>query len=207
MGFRSFWPAAGPEVCWRQAGSMICKEWPGEVPVDDAGPAESLPLDPEIGFEVQKFIAFYALLNLPESYKQDWINMMRIYRLGDSTDPFETDDGAPVAGWVDPVSGASYVARRYGTETIDGQTVDRGIAARMLDWMGLLTSKAYETTTEVGMDGQEKLVYVKGPDGQPKVISQRFVNRVKAYQGLIDYVQQVTSQFGFYDPYKRGVLE
>jgi hypothetical protein len=202
MGFRSFWPAAGPEVCWRRAGSMVCKEWPGEVPLDEAGPTESLPLDPEIGFEVQKFIAFYSLLNLPESYKQDWISMMRIFRIGDSTDPFELD--VAQAKWVDPVSGQAYVAKRYGTETIDGQPVDRGIAARMLDWMNTLTLAAYETEV-VGEEPDQKRVYVLTPDGQPKVVSQRFANRVKAYQGLLDYVQQVTGQFGFYDPNLRGV--
>jgi hypothetical protein len=205
MGFRSFWPADGPEVCWRRSGSVICKEFPSEVAIDDAVPAESIAVDPEIGFEVQKFIAFYALLNLPESYKQDWINMMRIYRIGDSSNPFEESD-TPRVTWVDPLSGQAYVARSYGSESIDGQTVDRGIAARMLDWMNELTRQAYEVGTEV-VDGEEKSFYVTGPDGQPVVISPRFANRVKAYHGLLDYVQEVTSRFGFYDPYRRGVYE
>jgi hypothetical protein len=200
MGFRSFWPAAGPEVCWRRTGSVICKEFPTEHPVDQSGPTESIAIDPEIGFEVQKFIAFYSLLNLPESYKQDWINMMRIYRIGDSTNPFEEDEEQ--ATWVDPLSGQTYVARRYGTELIDGQTVDRGIAARMLDWMNSLTRQAYEVSVD---PVTLKSSYVTTPDGQPAVISQRFANRVKAYHGLLDYVQEVTSRFGFYDPSMRGV--
>lgn len=206
MGFRSFWPAAGPEVCWRATGSLFCREFPSGNGIDDAAPAESIAIDPEVGFEVQKFIAFSALYNLPESYKQDWINMMRIYRIGDSTNPFEDDEEQVT--WVDPLSGQTYVARRYGTEQIDGQEVERGIAARMLDWMNLLTRQAYEVEEQaVSEDPLEtREVYAKGPDGQPVVISQRFANRVKAYHGLLDYMQEVASRFGFYDPYTRGVF-
>ena len=87
MGFRSFWPAAGPEVCWRRSGSVICKEYPTEKAIDDGAPAESVAIDPEIGFEVQKFLVFSALVNLPESYKEDWIDMMRIFKVGTSFSP------------------------------------------------------------------------------------------------------------------------
>ena len=181
MGFRSFWPKDGPEVCWRRSGSVICREYPSELTVDDAAPAESIALDPEIGFEVQKFIAFYALLNLPESYKQDWINMMRIFRLGDNTNPFTESELE--ARWVDPLSGQSYVARRYGQESIDGRMVDRGIAARMLDWMNALTLQAYEVGTRPGTTDPmtTESFYVKRRT-TPVVISQRFANRVRSYQ-------------------------
>ncbi len=202
MGFRSFWPAAGPEVCWRSAGSMICKEMPGEVSVDDDAPAESLPIDPEIGFEVQKFLVFAALVNLPESYKGDWIDMMRIFRLGTTSAPlFDVDQQAT---WVDPLSGQSYVAHRYGNEIIDGETVDRGIAARMLDWMNKLTEQAYEVSGTDPVTGG--FTYAKTPDGQPVVKSRRFANRVKNYQGLLDFMQEVSGAFGFYAPNWRGVF-
>jgi hypothetical protein len=41
--------------------------------------------------------------------------------------------------------------------------------------------------------------------GQPVVKSQRFAARVKGYQGLIDYMQEASSAFGFNDPSLRGV--
>ena len=202
MGFRSFWPKDGPEVCWRRSGSVVCKEYPSEKVVDDTGPAESIPIDPEIGFEVQKFLVFSALVNLPESYKEDWIDMMRIFRVGtDSAPLFPAEQQAT---WVDPLSGQSYVAHRYGTETIDGQDVDRGIGARMLDWANILTAEAYETD---GIDPETGgFSYPRGADGQPILKSQRYANRMKNYQGLLDFMQEVSGAFGFYAPNWRGVF-
>jgi hypothetical protein len=202
MGYRSFWPKAGPEVCWRRSGSVICKEYPVETSIDESAPKESLPIDPEIGFEVQKFLIYSALVNLPESYKEDWIDMMRVFRLGTNSAPLFP--AAEQATWVDPLSGQSYVAHRYGTETIDGIPVDRGIGARMLDWMNTLSGEAYVTTGIDDVTGA--LVYDKTADGQPVVKSQRFVNRVKNYQGLLDFMQEVSGAFGFYGPNWRGVF-
>jgi hypothetical protein len=152
---------------------------------------------------VQKFLAYSAAVNLPESYKQDWVDMMRIFRLGTNSDPFFP--AADQATWVDPISGLTYVAHRYGTEKLDGRDVDRGIAARMLDWQNTLSAAAYETTGTDPVTGA--LIYAKTADGQPVVKSQRFVNRVKNYQGLLDFVRQLASKFGFDDPSKRGIIE
>ncbi|HYJ09015.1 MAG TPA: hypothetical protein VEX18_08395, partial [Polyangiaceae bacterium] len=209
MGFRSFWPAAGPEVCWRRSGSLVCREYPSQAPIDDTAPEESLPIDPEVGFEVQKFIVFSALVNLPQSYKADWVDLMRIFRLGTNEDP--SFPLAESAVWIDPLSGQTYLAHRHGSELLDGQSVDRGIGARMIDWMNALTLQAYEvetdeTTLEPLVDPETGgFIYIKTPDGQPTVKSARFVNRVKGYQGLLDFMQEVTGFFGFYAPEWRGV--
>jgi hypothetical protein len=201
MGYRSFWPKDQPEVCWRRSGSVICKEYLTDVEVDTGAPSESIAIDPEIGFEVQKFIAFYAFVNLPDSYKRDWTDMMRIFRLGTNSAPLFPP--AEQATWVDPLSGQSYVAHRYGTEILDGQSLDRGIGARMLDWMNTLTGEAYEVTGIDPVTGG--FAYAKTADGQPVVKSQRFVNRVKNYQGLLDFMLKVQGEFGFDDPSLRGV--
>ena len=187
-------------MCWRRSGSVICREYPTGNPIDDAAPAESTAIDPEIGFEVQKFLVFSALVNLPESYKEDWIDMMRIFRLGTTSAPlFPVADQAT---WIDPLSGQSYVAHRYGTESIDGQDVDRGIGARMLDWMNILTQEAYETTGIDPVTGG--FTYAKTASGEPVVKSQRFVSRRKYYQGLVDFMQQESGAFGFSGPNWRG---
>lgn len=203
MGFRSFWPKDGPEVCWRRSGSVVCKEYPSEKEVDPSGgaPAESIVIDPEIGFEVQKFLVFQALVNLPESYKEDWIDMMRILRLGSNPDPLFP--AGEQATWIDPLSGQSYIAHRYGKEKLDGVDVDRGIAARMLDWANILAAEAYKNQGADPSTGA--LIYDKTADGQPVVKDQRFVNRLKNYQGLLDFMQEVAGAFGFYGPNWRGV--
>jgi hypothetical protein len=201
MGYRSFWPKDGPEVCWRRSGSLICREYPSEDASDIAAPKESLAVDPEIGFEVQKFLVFFGLANLADSYKQDFIDQMRLYRVGTNFAPnFPKEEQAT---WVDPLSGQSYVAHRYGYEKVDGRTVDRAIAARMLDWMNTLTMEAYETNgTDPDTNG---LVYVRDENGQPKVKSARFVNRVKDYQGLLDFVTMMFGYASFGEPEWRGV--
>jgi hypothetical protein len=202
MGYRSFWPKDGPEVCWRRSGAVICKEYPTENAIDDSAPTESLPIDPEVGFEVQKFLVYSALVNLPESYKEDWIDMMRIFRLGTNSAPLFP--AADQATWVDPLSGQSYVAHRYGMEKVDDQDVERGIGARMLDWMNILTQEAYETTGIDPVTGG--FTYAKTATGEPVVKSLRFANRVKSYQGLLDFMQEVSGAFGFYGPDWRGVF-
>ena len=148
---------------------------------------------------MQKFLVFSALVNLPESYKEDWIDMMRIFRIGTNSPPFSSNQAA----WTDPLSGLSYVAHRYGTEKVDGRDVERGIGARVLDWMNTLTQEAYEITSVDPVTGE--VTYAKTSDGQPVVKSQRFANRVKSYQGLLDFMQEVSGAFGFYDPSLRGV--
>ncbi|HEY6079128.1 MAG TPA: hypothetical protein VIW29_10010 [Polyangiaceae bacterium] len=204
MGFRSFWPADGPEVCWRRSGSTVCKVFPSGEVIDDEAPTESLAIDPELGFEVQKFIAFTAFLNLPESWKADWIDLMRIYRLGTNSDPIFP--AAEQATWLDPLSGQTYIAHRHGSELIDGAMVDRGIAARMIDWMNVLTTRAYEVDPAGTDPLTGALIYVRDPDGRPMVKDQRFVSRVKSYQGMLDFMQEVTAFFGFYSPQWRGVF-
>jgi hypothetical protein len=96
------------------------------------------------------------------------------------------------------------VAHRYGTEKLDDRDVERGIGARMIDWMNTLTQEAYSVQgTDPSTGG---FIYEKTADGQPVVKSQRFVNRVKAYQGLLDFMQEVSGAFGFYGPNWRGVF-
>jgi hypothetical protein len=82
--------------------------------------------------------------------------------------------------------------------------------------MGVLTQQAYEVTGTDPVTGG--FIYAKYPDdsacpagvlsctGQPVVKSPRFVARVKGYQGLIDYMQQVSKTLGFDDPSLRGVF-
>ena len=99
-----------------------------------------MAVDSETGFEVQKFASFFAMLNLPESWKLDWVDMMRIWQIG-SDSPTGFPEAETVA-WRDPLSGELFVAHSYGTEVIDGKTVQRGIAARVLEWMNTLTAQA-----------------------------------------------------------------
>ncbi|HWZ93222.1 MAG TPA: hypothetical protein VNW92_30390, partial [Polyangiaceae bacterium] len=215
MGFRAWWSKNAPEVCWPLNGRLICQEFPNGTTSTSATPAQSLAVDPEIGFEVQKFVAFFAMLNLPESWKLNWVDMMRIWEVGSDSPP-----GFPAAetlAWRDPLSGELFEAHSYGTEVIDGKTVQRGIAARVLEWMNTLTALAYAVDTANSNPVTGELAVQHYADntacppgietcvGQPVQLSQQFVIRVTNYKSILDYMHQVASQLGFYGPNWRGV--
>jgi hypothetical protein len=214
LGYRAWW-STSPEVCWPARGRLNCSDYAqGEVgPASADVPTQSIAIDPEIGFEVQKFIAFHALLNLPENWKQDWVDMMRLWIVGGDSKP-EFSPAETIA-WRDPSSGQLYIAHRYGTETIDGKIVQKGISARILEWANTLTKAAYEIESEDPVTG-ELLVkrYVDDsacPAGsatckdQPVQRSAAFAIRVKNYKSIVDYMHMLVSELGFFSPEWRGV--
>ncbi|HET7544868.1 MAG TPA: hypothetical protein VFK05_33605 [Polyangiaceae bacterium] len=212
MGFRAWWPVDEPEMCWPTQGHLFCQEFPSGQELANGTPKESLAVDPELGFEIHKFITFFSMLNLPESWKLNWVDMMRIWVVGVDTLP-----GFPQSetiAWRDPQSGQLYVAHSYGTETIDGKSVQRGIAARVLEWMNVLTSMAYKIDT-VSPTGELTVArYADNSNcppgvnycvGQPVQLSTPFVLRVTNYKSVLDYMHMTASEFGFYGPNWRGV--
>ena len=97
-------------------------------------------LDPQVGWEQQKFLIAYTLLYLPANQKRAWLDMLRLYKLG-----VEADPNIPAEArieWYNP-QGEVFVARRYGTEEIFGKVVEKGVAARMLQWANELMERAY----------------------------------------------------------------
>jgi hypothetical protein len=154
------------------------------------------------------------MMNLPESWKLNWVDMMRVWQVGTDTDP-----GFPAAetiAWRDPQSGQLFIAHSYGTEVINGKTVQRGIAARVLEWMNTLTAKGYVVDTSVVNPTGELTVerYTDNtncPDGvsycvgQPVQADAAFAIRTTNYKSVIDYMHEVAAQLGFYGPEWRGV--
>lgn len=217
MGFRVFWPAEGPVTCWPEPGSLGCTSDPALPDAGMTAPEESLPIDPEVGFEVQKFVAFFSLVYLPESWKRDWVDLMRIYKLGADPDPGFGPEERLV--FRDPISLDTYVAHALGTETIDDRSVQRGIGARMLAWANLLAASGFEVESADEVTGE--LSYARYPDdaacptgvtrctGQPIQKTDRnaisAVSRLKGYKSVIDYVRLTTAGLGFYGPLWRGV--
>ncbi len=149
------------------------------------------------------------MLNLPESWKLNWVDLMRIWQVGVETPPAFPDE--ETVAWRDPLSGQLYLAHRYGTEEIDGKTVERGIAARVLEWMNTLTAQAYSVDTSV-VNPTGELTVKRYADnsacpagvsycvGQPIQLSAPFALRVTNYKSVIDYMHLTASQLGFYGP-------
>ncbi len=139
------WWTKEPEVCFPAAGTTVCNRYNAYSNVGDAfvpqAPPATMPIDPQIGWQAQKFLIAYTFLYIPENEKRAWLDMMRLWKLGTESDP-----GMPPEArieWHSPV-GDIYVARRFGTEEIFGKTVERGIGARVLEYCNSLMEDAYE---------------------------------------------------------------
>jgi len=106
------------------------------------------------------------MMYLPENQQQWWIDMLRVWELGVDADP-EIENRIE---FHNP-NGKTYIARAFGTETIFGKTVQRGIAARVLEYANQLLVLAYETTDgpDINNDGQPDWYIPVVEDGMPIV--------------------------------------
>ena len=181
LGWTSWWPSAGPEICFPTQGRMACTNYTGGGSFNPLTPANSVPIDPQIGWEVQKFMIAYTLAHIPANQKTNWVDMMRIYRVGHNADP-EIPNRIE---WQDPQSGELYYAPTYGTECLfgdaanncdGGKIVQRGISARVLEYANELTSKGYKLdevnypgngTYPAGFNQYGRAMVLRHPDGTP----------------------------------------
>jgi hypothetical protein len=115
-------------------------------------PANSLAIEPQVGWEQQKFLIAWTLLYLPENQQQTWLNQLGIWEVGADTDP-----AFPNRIELHLPNGKVYVAKTFGKETIMGKNVQKAPAARILEWANTLLNKAYVCTGAPDADG----------DGQP----------------------------------------
>ncbi|AUX34844.1 hypothetical protein SOCE836_070230 [Sorangium cellulosum] len=170
LGWTSWWSEAGPESCFPGAGSIVCSAYGAvdSAPWNPRAPAKVAILDPQIGWEQQKFLIAWTLLYLPENQKQRWLDMMHIWETGADTDP-----GFPNRIELHHPSGKVFVAKAYGTETVFGKVVQKGIGARVLEYANELLAKAYVTEPGPDLDGDGKAdwhkVKLSPESGQPIV--------------------------------------
>jgi hypothetical protein len=207
LGFTSWWLPDGPQVCFPDKDAMACTDPTGTSTFSSNAPPHVIPVDPQVGFEVQKFVVYYSLLYLPENWKHDWVDQFRIYAAGGDADPLLPTDNA--LWFSDPESGTLYIAHRSGTEVILGKTVERGVAARMLAWANTLTQAAYEVDSVDPVTGQ---VHVTMDAGQPVLKGMAKTcddsaacAQLRNYKALIDFTRQTAATFGFPAPEPKGV--
>ena len=153
IGWTSWW---GEEVraCFPSENSTICSSYGNEDGdgLDPQKVANTVPIDPQVGWEQQKFLIAWTLLYLPENQQLDWLDMLQIWELGPDSDPEITNRIE-----LHHPSGKVYIAKTYGKETVFGDEVQRGIAARTLEYANSLLVQAYEVEDGPDLDG----------DGQP----------------------------------------
>ena len=168
MGWTSWWgddlracfPADSTNVCWAYNQD--------DAPYGAGVPSNVAVVDPQVGWEQQKFLIAWTLQYLPENQQQWWLNMLRIWELGMDADPaFENR-----IEFHDP-TGRVYVAKTYGKETLFGKTVQRGVSARVLEYANELMKKAYVTDDGPDIDGDGEpdwyIPYIDPTTGLPVV--------------------------------------
>jgi len=84
-----------------------------------------------------------------ENETRNWYDLLRLWELGLDANP---DLGDNRIEFHNP-NGQTYIARTFGKESIFGQTVQRGIAARVLGYANKLLEQAYEVTDGPDLDG------------------------------------------------------
>ena len=177
----SWWPPEGPQSCVPTNGTWACMDpvnTPGINPNPDI-PANATfsVLDAQVGWEQQKHLIANTLLYLPENQQQWWLEQMAIYEIGKDVEPGFTQR----IEFTNPESGRTYVAKTNGKEEIFGKTVQKAVAARMLEFANQLVSVAYKTyqpgdtlpdgvelAPDLDNDGEPDWpTVVRHPDGTP----------------------------------------
>jgi hypothetical protein len=150
LAWTSWWPASGPKVCLSREGRNVCYA-PGSS-TDFSGETLSknmVPVDPQVGWEVQKFLIVHALAGIRETATTSWLDMMAMYKAGPESEP--SIEGR--IEWADPQSGQVYYAKSIGKEClfgdpanncVGGKLVEKGIAARIIEYANELTVAGYK---------------------------------------------------------------
>jgi hypothetical protein len=168
MGWPVWW-AADPYVCFPGEGGHVCGSYgqSDNTPFHPLAPDRTVVVDPQVGWEQQKFVIAFTLLYLPENERYHWLDMMDIWELGRDADPEFENRIEFHAPW-----GEVFIAQTYGTEELFGKTVQKGIAARVLQQANEYLQAGFETTDGSDLDGDgnpDWFFPVLGPGGEPVV--------------------------------------
>jgi len=181
LGWVTWW-TPDVKVCFPNDGTTVCSIYGDSNgnTTDPLAPAHTAVVDPQVGWEQQKFLIAWTLLYLPENQKMDWLDMLRLWELGVDADP---DLGNNRIEFHNP-TGKVYVAKTFGKETILGETVQRGIAARVLEYANELLYLAYETSPGPDLDGNGQ------PDWYLPVYNPATGQPIVKYDPTIGYIDE-----------------
>ena len=139
LGQTSWWPTPGADVCFAQGERLSCRDPFATTPV--GGGSVGPVVDPQVGWEQQKFALIESFIYLPENARTKWVDQMRMYVIGGTNDEPGFENRIE---FHDP-DGRVYVAQTFGTEVLFGKTVQKGIAARVIEYANDLLQKSVVT--------------------------------------------------------------
>jgi len=163
-------------------------------------PSNAVLLDPLVGWEEQ----YPALINLfwfgPTAMNMDLVDQMRVFSPGDAASLSIPADQQ--VRYADPVTGIEYVAKNYGTETVNpniGFPTAKTIGSRMIQHANYLAKIAYQVTNTDATTGE--LTYATDSQGNPVMNSgqaaQDAATMLKNYASNLDTVRQLTLFYGY----------
>ncbi|MGZ3418499.1 MAG: hypothetical protein ACXVEE_11575 [Polyangiales bacterium] len=130
-------------------------------------PAGSMVVDPMLGFRVKIPTLVLMMLYQPIDTNMELVNRTRIWRAG-AVEAIDVPAAERVT-FFDPVDGVEWTSRTFGTETLAGKVVEKGIGARMLQHANELLAAAYDVELEpvVGSTTQMQPKYTAGRPQKP----------------------------------------
>lgn len=209
LGTTSWWPKEGIETCYPKEDRLFCHDpFTAGTPAGAGGSV----VDPQVGWEQQKFAMIFSLIFLPENARTSWLDMLRIYDVSKDTDPgFENR-----IEFHDP-DGKIYVAQTFGTEVLYGKTVQKGIAARVIEYANSLLQKAVVTEPvklngrTVGLkpklDASGNVQYLNSGVATTSCATSAYCQKMKDYTAVPKLLHELEGTLGFgrYGGWLRGV--
>jgi hypothetical protein len=206
-----------PDAVDRLFGGILAEDWesvgmfvePGEPtptpqlldladPDGAERPSSARILFPNVGYKQQLGVLVFANIYSRAGADMQLVNKMRLWLLGHD-DAIEVAENLQVR-FTDPVSGYVYVAKRYGSDAIDGKPVDKGIASRMIARANDLLTATYEVQLdgdgEVLRDAFGAPVLATDADGLPMLREGALETRLTRYVGLLDAARQIGAKLG-----------
>jgi hypothetical protein len=147
------WWSNPPQACFPVDGATVCSAygvdgWATGSWDLNKSPDHVVPLESQLGWEVQKYLITWTYIYLPENDHHWWRDMMRMTA---GSEYYQDVDPDPYLFFFNP-TGRFYAAKKFGTEEIFGKTVEKGISARVVEYANSLLMGAYETQL-VDLDG------------------------------------------------------
>ncbi len=116
-------------------------------------PAGAQVVFPNIGYKTEVQTVVWGMLYAAMDSNLTLMRKMAIYIKGiDEVDAIPANE---LVSFTDPDTGLTYLARKFGSDTINGNTVDSGIASRMLQHANMLLTSPYAAA-----DGSDLRKYV-----------------------------------------------
>lgn len=216
-----------PQAFDRLLGGILSEDWHAVAPyvtpdkVGDEG--QSIPqylvldaenginraanakvLFPNIGYQQQLYSALFSALYARENTDMTLIHKMRLWIDGVEANISDTAFPKPEdqVRFYDPHSGFTYIARRFGTEEIDGRQVERGISSRILQRANQLVTLSYQVEKDTQgapvLDEYGRPKLVLDTNGQPIELDAFTSKRGELirYVGLVDSIKQLGLYLG-----------